>query len=74
MSREESKHYALDKRKGAGCIKDVFSPDALKAISNYSEGAPRMVNRICNTSLNAQVLLMALKSLQLKQLEDLILA
>ena len=52
MSKDETRQYVLDKLKGAGCIKDVFAPEALEAITNYSEGAPRMVNRICNACLN----------------------
>ena len=29
MSKDETRQYVLDKLKGAGCIKDVFSPEAL---------------------------------------------
>jgi len=51
LSREESQVYLKDKMKRAGCRQEVFERNALEAISNASNGIPRMIDKIANASL-----------------------
>src|SRR5574344_493586 len=51
LSKEESASYIKSKLSGARCTQEVFNPNAIEAISNASNGIPRMINKICNSSL-----------------------
>ena len=50
LSQDESRKYIVDKLKGAGSTIDVFNEQAIKAITSYSKGIPRIISKICNTS------------------------
>jgi type II secretory pathway predicted ATPase ExeA len=51
LSKEESASYIKSKLSGARCTQEVFNPNAIEAIANASNGIPRMINKICNSSL-----------------------
>lgn len=51
MTKDEGKTFIQAKLKGAGCNHAVFDGAAIEAILNASDGAPRMVNRLCSQSL-----------------------
>lgn len=51
LSEEETAKYCISRMKYAGCIQDVFSPQALVAIHKVSGGFPRAVNNIAIASL-----------------------
>ena len=51
ISKEEGRIYISKKLEGAGARQEVFDPNAVEAILNASNGAPRMINKICNRSL-----------------------
>lgn len=51
LSKEESKQYVLSKLSGAGCTRQVFNENALEALANAANGVPRMLNKLCNSSL-----------------------
>lgn len=57
LSKEEARSYITKKLEGAECHQIVFEDAALEAIVNSAGGIPRVINKICNTSLligNAQ--------------------
>ena len=57
LSKSESKEYIISKLNGAKCTASVFDETALEAIANASNGIPRIINKICDSSLiigNAQ--------------------
>ena len=57
LSTEEARSYIIKKLEGAECHQVVFEDAALEAIDNSAGGIPRVINKICNTSLligNAQ--------------------
>lgn len=51
LNQEEAKKYILEKLKTAGCRQEVFEKNALEAIVNASNGAPRVIDKIVNASL-----------------------
>lgn len=51
LSREESRKYIQEKLEGAGCYQHVFENNAIEAVVNASKGVPRIIDKICNTSL-----------------------
>ena len=52
LKREDVEKYIIHRLKVAGCRKtNIFNRQAIDAISTYSEGIPRLVNNICDTSL-----------------------
>lgn len=51
LTKEEGRHYILEKLKGAGCNQSVFEDNAIEAILNASDGTPRIINKLCNASL-----------------------
>ncbi|MDO4501529.1 MAG: AAA family ATPase [Erysipelotrichaceae bacterium] len=51
LNQEDSAAYIKGKLNGAGSTTEVFSPSALKAITSYSKGNPRIISKICNTAL-----------------------
>ena len=51
LSREEGRQYILEKLKGAGCNQTVFEDAAIEAILNAADGAPRVINKFCNTAM-----------------------
>ena len=48
---EEVKAYILEKLKAAGCHQEVFEKNAVEAITGASNGTPRMIDKIVNSSL-----------------------
>lgn len=51
LTKEEADGYIKTKLSGAKCTQDVFSPNAIEAIINASNGIPRIINKVCNSSL-----------------------
>lgn len=51
LSKEEGRHYILEKLKGAGCNQTVFEDAAIEAILNAADGTPRIINKLCNASM-----------------------
>ena len=51
LSKEEGRMYIKEKLKGAGCMQTVFEDNAVEAILNAANGTPRMINKLCNSSL-----------------------
>lgn len=51
LNKSETKEYVVAKLNGAKCNTDIFNESALEAIANASMGGPRIVNKICNSSL-----------------------
>ena len=51
LTKSETREYVLAKLNGAKCNNDVFDETALEAIANASNGVPRIINKICDSSL-----------------------
>jgi len=51
LNKSETKEYVVAKLNGAKCNTDIFNESALEAIANASMGVPRIINKICNSSL-----------------------
>ena len=51
LTKEETKGYISAKLNGAKCNTQVFNENAIEAITNASNGIPRIINRICNSCL-----------------------
>lgn len=51
LNMDETDKYILHRLKVAGILRKIFSDDAISIIWKYSEGVPRMINTICDTSL-----------------------
>ena len=51
LTKEEGRIYISEKLKGAGCSQDVFEEAALEAVLNAADGTPRIINKLCNSSL-----------------------
>ena len=51
LTKEEGRLYISEKLKGAGCSHEVFNENAVEAILNAADGTPRIINKLCNTSL-----------------------
>lgn len=51
LSKEEGRGYISEKLSGAGCRQTVFEDAAIEAILNAADGTPRMINKLCNSSM-----------------------
>ncbi len=51
FAEEDSRDYIQHRLKVAGCERHIFNDDAVKAISRYSNGLPRLINTICDNAL-----------------------
>lgn len=51
LSKEEGRDYISEKLAGAGCRQTVFEDAAMEAILNAADGTPRMINKLCNSSM-----------------------
>lgn len=51
LSKEEGRRYIQEMLEGAGCTQAVFDENAVEAILGAANGTPRMINKLCNTSL-----------------------
>lgn len=51
MTKEEGRTYIHAKLKGAGCTQPVFDDAAIEAILNAADGTPRVISKLCNSSL-----------------------
>ena len=51
FTKEEGRVYIFEKLKGAGCTQTVFEDNAIEAILNAANGTPRVINKLCNSSL-----------------------
>ena len=51
VDSEKLLEYLKGKLSGAKCTMEVFNPNALESIANASNGIPRLINKICNSSL-----------------------
>ena len=51
LNKEEAKEYILNKLRGAKCNAEIFNNNAMEAIINAANGIPRIINKICNSSL-----------------------
>lgn len=51
LTKSETREYVLAKLNGSKCNNDVFDETALEAIANASNGVPRIINKICDSSL-----------------------
>lgn len=51
LTKEETSAYIKTKIRGAKGTMDVFNANALEAIANASNGIPRIINKICNSTL-----------------------
>ena len=51
LTQDESANYIKAKLLAAGSTTEVFNEQATKAIVSYSKGVPRIISKICNTSL-----------------------
>jgi general secretion pathway protein A len=49
----ETEQYVMHRLKIAGSEKEIFSPEAIREIYSFSEGNPRLINIICDSSLSA---------------------
>lgn len=57
LTIQESMEYILQKLKAAGCHQEVFDRNALEAIASASNGIPRMIDKITDTTLMMGALL-----------------
>lgn len=46
-----TQEYINHRLKVAGCEKEIFTPEAVKAIHVFSQGIPRLINTICDNAL-----------------------
>ena len=51
LSQQETAAYISHRLKRAGAIDDIFRPDAIRAVFNFSRGYPRLINVICDLAL-----------------------
>ena len=51
LNQDETIAYIKKKLKSADCHIDIFNDNALKAISSYCHGNPRLISKLCNTAL-----------------------
>lgn len=51
LSKEEGRNYIAEKMTGAGCRKPVFEDAAIEAVLNAADGTPRIINKLCNSSM-----------------------
>lgn len=51
LSKSEGRSYILEKLRNAGSSFQVFDENAVEAILNKANGIPRVINRLCSSSL-----------------------
>lgn len=51
MTEEETCRYIRHRVRHAGAVSDLFSEAACRAVHRYSNGIPRLINRICDLAL-----------------------
>jgi general secretion pathway protein A len=51
MKVEATSAYVTHRLKVAGCERELFTPEALSLVHQYSRGIPRLINVICDNSL-----------------------
>ena len=51
LSPDATREYIRHRLKVAGGEKELFTPEALKLIFNYSSGVPRFINTVCDNAL-----------------------
>jgi general secretion pathway protein A len=51
LTEEETGHYIRHRLKVAGTSREIFTPDALKAVYRYASGLPRLTNIVCDHAL-----------------------
>jgi general secretion pathway protein A len=51
LAEEEVQQYITHRLKVAGATRDIFSPEAIRAVHRYSSGYPRLINIICDHAL-----------------------
>ncbi len=51
LNEEATVAYIDHRLRLAGCTRQLFAPDAIKAIHKYSVGIPRIINTICDNAL-----------------------
>jgi type II secretory pathway predicted ATPase ExeA len=51
LNKEDAKEYILNKLHGAKSNVEIFNKNAIEAIINAANGVPRIINKICNSSL-----------------------
>ena len=76
LTKEESRRYIKERLEVANCTHLVFDEPALEGIINASNGVPRYINKICDTSLfvanhknidtiNADIVMQAVNEIEL---------
>jgi general secretion pathway protein A len=51
LTEEEVRQYITHRLTVAGCSREIFTPDALQAVSLDTKGYPRLINIICDHAL-----------------------
>ena len=51
ITREESRQYIQKKLEGVGCIREVFTANAVEALANAANGVPRMLNKLADRAM-----------------------
>jgi general secretion pathway protein A len=51
LSKTETADYIQHRLKTAGATEEIFKPDAVRQIFNFSKGYPRLINVICDLAL-----------------------
>jgi general secretion pathway protein A len=51
LSQKETAAYISHRLKRAGAIDEIFRPDAVREVFNFSRGYPRLINVICDLAL-----------------------
>lgn len=76
LNKSETKDYILAKLNGAKCTTNIFDETAMEAIANASNGIPRIINKICDSSLmigntknlntiNSDIIMLAVNEIEL---------
>jgi general secretion pathway protein A len=51
LSQKETAAYIFHRLKRAGATDEIFRPDAVRAVFNFSRGYPRLINVICDLAM-----------------------
>ena len=51
LSKRETADYTRHRLKRAGAFEEIFRPDAVRIVFNFSSGYPRLINVICDLAL-----------------------
>jgi general secretion pathway protein A len=51
LSKPETANYILHRLRKAGATEEIFKPDAVREVFNFSHGYPRLINVICDLAL-----------------------